>query len=78
VQDAKACYHTMRISFKGDENGFLDFLTLIDKGQCQEDPDSVPKLKGSREVKNLECSINFDARGVRSSRGKRVRAIDVM
>jgi len=78
VQDAKACYHTIGISFEGDENGFLDFLTLIDEGQCQEDPASVLKTKGSREVKNLECSINFDARRVRSSRGKGKRIFDVM
>jgi len=37
VQDAKSCYHTVGISFEGDENGFLDFLTLIIEGQCQED-----------------------------------------
>jgi hypothetical protein len=32
----------------------------------------APKKKGKREVKNLECLINFDARGVGSSwvRGK--------
>jgi len=26
------------------------------------------RKKGKREIKNLECSINFDARGVGSSR----------
>lgn len=33
-------------------------------------------LKGIRELKNLECSINFDARGVGSSwvKGKRALA----
>jgi hypothetical protein len=36
------------------------------------------QFKGSREVKNLECSINFDARGVHPSRGKGKRTIDVM
>lgn len=67
----------MGISFEGDEKSFLDFLTLIDEGQCQEDPTSV-KPKGSREVMSLECSINFDARVVRSSWGKGKMTIDVI
>jgi hypothetical protein len=37
-----------------------------------------PKPKGSREVKNLEYSINFDAMGVRSSRGKGKGTLAVM
>jgi hypothetical protein len=59
------------VSFKGAEKGFLDFLTLVDEGQCSV---SAPKQKGKREVKNLECLINLDARGVGSSRvrGKRL------
>jgi hypothetical protein len=60
AQDAKVRYPTMGISFEGDEKGFLDFLTLIVEGQCQQDPAFVPKPKGTRDVKNLECSINFD------------------
>lgn len=28
----------------------------------------IKRKKGKREVKNLECSINFDTRGVGSSR----------
>ena len=28
----------------------------------------LPKVKGKREFKNLECSINFEARGQGSSR----------
>jgi hypothetical protein len=51
------CAILMGISFECDEKGFLDFLTLIDEGQCQEDPAFVLKTKESREVKNLECSI---------------------
>jgi hypothetical protein len=31
---------------------------------------STSKFKGSCEVKNLECSINYDARGFCSSWGK--------
>jgi hypothetical protein len=48
----------------GDEKGFLDFLTLVGERQRQEIPISASKPKGTRESKNLECSINFDARGV--------------
>jgi hypothetical protein len=51
----------MGVSFKGTEKGFLDFLTLVNEGQCSV---SAPKQKGKREVKNLEYSFNFDARGV--------------
>jgi hypothetical protein len=28
---------------------------------------SAPKVKGKRELKNLECFINFEARGWRTS-----------
>jgi hypothetical protein len=51
--------------FQGIEKGFLDFLTLIDEGQHSV---STPKKKGKREVNNLGCLINFDAKGVGSSR----------
>jgi hypothetical protein len=78
VQDAKSCYHTMGISFEGGEKGFLDFLTLSNEGQCQEDPASVPKPKGSRDVKNLECSISFDVRSVRSCWGEGKKTIHGM
>jgi hypothetical protein len=71
VKDAKLCFSTMGISYMGSKEGFLDFLTLVDEGQNSV---STPKKKMNREVKNLECSINFDARGVGSSRfrGKRL------
>jgi len=65
VQDARSCFHMMGVSFKGTEKGFLDFLTSVDEGQRFV---SVTKQKGKRELKNLECSINFDVRGVGSSR----------
>jgi hypothetical protein len=61
----------MGVSFKGSKKGFLDLLTLVDEGQHSV---SAPKKKGKREVKNLECSINFGARSVGSSqvKGKRL------
>jgi len=59
-------------------NGFLDLLAQIDVTQHQEVLVSTPKFKGSREVKNLECSINFDARSFGSSRGKGKSALAVV
>jgi len=32
VQDARSCFRTMGVSFKGTENGILDFLTLVNEG----------------------------------------------
>jgi hypothetical protein len=75
VQDARSCFRTMGVSSLGfDEKGFLDFLTWTEDQRY--DSNSPPKKekkkinrkKGKREVKNLKCSINFDARGVGSSR----------
>jgi hypothetical protein len=76
VEDSKSWFHTMGVSFVGsDQKGFLDFLALIEDERF--DFDSPPKKdkeinrkKGKREVKNLECSINFDARGMGSSRNR--------
>jgi hypothetical protein len=53
--------------------GFLDFMTLIDAEHRLEASVSSSKFKGSCEVKNLECSINYDARRFGSSRGKAKR-----
>jgi hypothetical protein len=50
--------------------GFLDFMAQVTVEQRQEAPVSTSKFKRSREVKNLECTINYDARGFGSSRGK--------
>jgi hypothetical protein len=55
----------MGISFEGNTIGFLNLLAQVDQGLRHEVPNPIPpspKLKGSRELKNLECSINFDAR----------------
>jgi len=37
VQDAKVCYHTMGISCGRDEVRLLEFLTLLENGQRQEE-----------------------------------------
>jgi hypothetical protein len=39
---------------------------------------STPKLKGRRELKNLEYSSNFDAKSRGSSLGKSKKALAVM
>jgi hypothetical protein len=67
VQVASSCNHTMGVSYRGNQKGFLNFLALVDEGQYQEVSVSTSKQKGKRELKNLECSINFDAKGVGSS-----------
>jgi hypothetical protein len=51
------------ISCGGNEKRFLDLLTVLEEGQCQEVMVSISKQKGRRELINLECSINFDVRG---------------
>jgi hypothetical protein len=53
-------------------------LALVEEGQYQEVSVSTSKQKGKRELKNLECSINFDAKGVGSSQVKSKRALAVV
>jgi hypothetical protein len=68
--DLNFYFSTLGVSHEGNVKCFLDFMTVIDAEHCLEAPVSSHKFKGSREVKNLECSINYDARGFSSSRGK--------
>jgi hypothetical protein len=58
--------------------GFLDVMAQVDEGQRLEVPVSTPKIKVKRELKNLECDINFNARSLCSSRGKSKRTLAVM
>jgi hypothetical protein len=66
--DLSFCVNTLGVSHEGNVKGFVDFMTLIDAEHRLE-----ASFKGSRVVKNLECSINYDARGFGSSRGKAKR-----
>jgi hypothetical protein len=68
--DLSFCFQTMGVSHEGNVKGFLDLMAQVDVEQCQEASVSTSKFKGSCEVKNLECTINYDARGFGSSRGK--------
>jgi len=67
----------MRISFEGNVKGFLDVMSQVVEGQHLEVPVSTPKIKGNREIHNLECDINSDARSLGSTRGKSKRALAV-
>jgi hypothetical protein len=71
--DLSFCVNTLGVSHKGNVKGFVDFMTLINAEHRLEASVSSSKFKGSREVKNLKCSINYDARGFGSSRGKAKR-----
>jgi hypothetical protein len=66
--DLSFCVNTLGVSHEGNVKGFVDFMTLIDAEHRLE-----ASFKKSRVVKNLECSINYDARGFGSSRGKAKR-----
>lgn len=68
--DLSLCFQTLEVSHEGNEQAFLDFMALIDAEHRLEAPVPSPKFKGCREVKNLDCTINYDARGFGSSRGK--------
>jgi hypothetical protein len=59
-------------SHVGHEKQNLALLTAIGEEHCREELASLSNLgiKGSMELRNLECSINYDARGEFSSRGK--------
>ena len=60
----------MGLSFGGDEKRLTDLFSVIKEGRYLEDGVSVSKPKGKRELKILECSLNFDAGGSGSSRRK--------
>jgi hypothetical protein len=56
----------------GNEEQTLALLTAIEEEHRREElafPSNLG-IRGSRELRNLECSINYDAKGECSSRGK--------
>lgn len=63
------------ISCGSDGKQSLGLLTCLDKEHCQEVLATISKrgTKSRRELKNLECSINFED----SSHGKGKRAMSV-
>jgi hypothetical protein len=65
--DLSFYFNTLGVSHEGNVKGFLYFMTIIDAEHHLDAQVSSPKFKGSRKMKNLECSINYDARGFGSS-----------
>jgi len=73
IQRANEIYPILGISFEGHNLQLLDFLSFIEEDRRLGEEGALfgGGKKGKREVKNLECSINYDARGSCSSHGKR-------
>jgi hypothetical protein len=51
------CFQMLGVFHEGNAKGFWDIISQIDEEQHQESSICTPKFKGSKEVKNLECSI---------------------
>jgi hypothetical protein len=73
--DVTLCLQAAGIYFEGNKKGFLDVKAQVVEGQRLEVSISIPKIKGNRELHNLECDINYDARSLDSTRGKSKRAL---
>jgi hypothetical protein len=67
IQCANAIYPILGMSFAGHNLQLLAFLTCLEEERRIGDGCT----KGKREIKNLESSINYDAKGSCSNRGKR-------
>jgi hypothetical protein len=61
---------TLGLTFEGDKKSLLNLFSVIEEDQHHEEGASAPNTKGKKELKNLECSINFEARSCGSSRVK--------
>ena len=64
VLDAMDLVSTLGLSFGGNEKPLLNLFSDIEENWNREEGVLVSSFKGKRELKNLECSINFDARGL--------------
>jgi hypothetical protein len=66
-------YWLVGISCEGFEGEFLAILIAIEVEECHKQHDlassSKKGNKGSRKLRNLECSINYDSKGECSSCG---------
>jgi hypothetical protein len=65
----------MGISFERNVKGFLDVMAQVVEGQRLEVLVSTPKVKGNRELHNLECDVNYNARSLDSTRNKSKRVV---
>jgi hypothetical protein len=61
---------TLGLTFEGDEKHLLNLFLVIEEDRYCEERAFVSNTKGKRELKNLECSINFEAKGCGYSRVK--------
>jgi hypothetical protein len=61
---------TLGLTFDGDEKSLLNLFLVIEEDQLCIEGASASNTKGKRELKNLECSIKFEARGCGSSRAE--------
>jgi hypothetical protein len=59
VLDAMDLTPTLGLSFGGDEKRLLNLFSNIEENWDRVEGVSVSNSKGKRELKNLECSINF-------------------
>jgi hypothetical protein len=55
------------LSWGGDDKRMLNLLSGIEKEKWEL---AAPKVKGKRELKNLDCSLNFEASSRRSSQAE--------
>jgi hypothetical protein len=67
IQCANEIYPILGMSFAGHNLQLLAFLTCLEEERRIGDGCT----KGKREIKNLESSINYDAKGSCSNHGKR-------
>jgi len=65
VQIAKEIHQVEGVSCVGFELQFMEILTAIETSCTQKvsASGSKPRKKGSRELRRLECSINYDSKG---------------
>jgi hypothetical protein len=70
VLDSVKFAPNLGLSWGGDEKSLLDLFLGIEEEWEPIIGVSALKVKGKRELKNLECSINFEARGRRTSLAK--------
>jgi hypothetical protein len=79
MQSANEIYPIVGMTFVGHKLQLLAFLTCIEEERKEERRLGKGRTKGKREVKNLESSINYDAKGSGLSSGKRrVRGLVVV
>jgi hypothetical protein len=73
VKVAERIHSKVGVTYVGQKWEFMGLLTFLEKERFKElEAQSLSANRMNREVKNLECSINYDNRGDgQSSRGKR-------